>query len=70
MTVPTEKLQNMTSDSVASNSDMMESLKKDNDFFKQMINLVPSNFYLSQDAKDKLNKSRKAVLAADEGKLI
>ena len=64
MTIPFET-DNMTSNaseavgsSSTDSSGIIESLKQDNDYFKQIINLVPANFYFDQETRDKLSHNK------------
>ena len=43
-----------------------------NEYFKQMINLIPANFYFSQDSKDKLADQENATIEAlsNKGNLL
>ena len=47
---------------------LSKELRAHNEYFKQMINLVPANFYFDQESIDKKNKQKSAVLDLSRSK--
>ena len=47
---------------------LSKELRAHNKYFKQMINLVPANFYFDQESIDKKNKQKSAVLDLSRSK--
>ena len=45
-------------------SNLHKELVAHNEYFKQMINLVPADFYFNLESKEKINEQKSAVLEA------